>query len=133
MKVLVVDDSRIVRNSIASLLWTIPAVTGVIQAADACEAERLLETEKPDVITLDLCLPGKSGLKVLREVRKQSPRIAVVVLTNRSDPEHRHTCMGLGADSFLDKSRDLDKLESVLDRIARIRRAGKMPGEKKNT
>ena len=99
-KVLVVDDApdivRLTRDYLEH------AGFGVVIARDGDEAVRLARREKPDLIVLDLGLPGKDGLDVTRELRRDS-NVPIVMLTARTDEADKIVGLELGADDYLTK------------------------------
>jgi DNA-binding NarL/FixJ family response regulator len=114
MKVFIVDDSSVIVERLTRLLDEIPGVELVGSAADAPHAvERILE-KAPDAIVLDLHMPGGSGLDVLRAIRPARPDLRVLVCTNFPQEEYRHECLTAGADYFLDKSSEFEKIPSIL-------------------
>jgi DNA-binding NarL/FixJ family response regulator len=112
--VLVVDDSILVRRRLVALLHDAAPGTLVVDAADPEEGIEAFHRWRPDVVVLDLSMPGGSGLDVLREIRKVTPPRMVIVFTNHSEEPYRRRCLEGGADLFLDKSKDLRRLVEVL-------------------
>ena len=99
-KVLVVDDApdivRLTRDYLEH------AGFGVVVARDGDEAIRVARQEKPDLIVLDLGLPGRDGLDVTRELRRDS-NVPIVMLTARTDEADKIVGLELGADDYLTK------------------------------
>ena len=114
MKILVVDDATSVRQRLFATLQKSEGVTEVVQAGSGEEALRILEDFQPDLITLDLMLPGMSGLEVLEEIRKTNAEVKVVVFTNYPYPAFRRKCRELGATRFFGKSTEVDRILEVL-------------------
>ncbi len=121
--VLVVDDSIVVRRRIVALLDEAAPGTLVVEAADPEEGIEAFHRMRPDVVVLDLNMPGGSGLDVLREIRKVSPPRMVIVFTNHGEEHYRRHCLEGGADLFLDKSKDLPRLVEVLRERHQARRS----------
>ena len=119
MKVFIVDDSSVIVERLTLLLEDVPGVELVGHAADVPQAiQRLLETT-PDVLVLDLHLPGGTGLDVLRALRPVQPDVHVLVFTNHSHDEYRQECLTAGAEYFLDKSAEFEKIPRILRELAR--------------
>jgi DNA-binding NarL/FixJ family response regulator len=114
MKVFIADDSRVVVERLASLLEEVPGAHLVGQAGDVPEAVIGIRKMKPDALILDLHMPGGSGLDVLRAIRTDHPDLYVVICTNYPYPEYREQCLTSGANLFLDKSADFEKIPSIL-------------------
>ena len=112
-RVLVVEDSLIIVKRIWALLMEVDGITMITHAKDGNEALLLAEQIKPDVILLDIKIPGKSGVDVL-PLLKARTNAKVIMLTNYSDQYYRNLCSRLGADFFLDKSQEFDKIKYIL-------------------
>jgi two-component system response regulator DevR len=114
MKVFIADDSGVVVERLAGLLEEVPGALLVGQAGDVPEAVHGIQEKKPDALILDLHMPGGSGLDVLRAIRTDHPRLYVVICTNYPYPEYREQCLTAGANLFLDKSAEFEKIPSIL-------------------
>jgi DNA-binding NarL/FixJ family response regulator len=112
LKVFIVDDSGIVVERLAELLKDIPGAKLVGSAGNAVESADSILRLNPDVIILDLQMPGGSGFEVLKKVKKVRPLVKVIVLTNFPFPVYRDRCLEGGADFFLDKSAYFDKFRA---------------------
>jgi len=71
----------------------------------------------PDVVILDIHMPGKNGMEVLKELKKFEPAPCAIMLTNYPYPQYRKKCADLGADYFLDKSADFEELFTVITQL----------------
>ena len=129
MKVLVVDDSSAVRQRIFATLKAEPLVEETFQARSGEEALDLLEEYRPDFITLDMMLPGISGIEFLAEMKDRGFAPTVVVLTNYPYPAFRRRCIELGAKHFLGKSTDLERIVEILREEAELMGEGASMGE----
>jgi len=116
-KVFIVDDSPVVRERLATLLSDLPSVEIVGQAEIAFEAISATRRLKPDVMLLDISMPGGSGIHVLEMVKKERPAPMVIMLTNFAHEQYRQKCLQLGADFFFDKSTEFEKVLSVLNPV----------------
>lgn len=114
MRVLIVDDSPIVRDRLTDLLCELPGVELVGQAEDGMHAFELMVRRKPDVAILDVRMPRRSGLDLLRYSTKSANPPRFIVLTNYPTAENRERCLELGASFFFDKSSDIEKVIEVL-------------------
>jgi len=114
MKVFIADDSRVVVERLAGLLEEVPGARLVGQAGDVPAAVNGIQKMKPDALILDLHMPGGSGLDVLRAIRTEQPDLFVLVCTNYPYPEYREKCLTAGANLFLDKSAEFERIPSIL-------------------
>lgn len=89
------------------------------EAHDAREATEAIRRLKPDVVILDIHMPGGNGIDVLRSIKQEAPATLVLMLTNFAYPEYRKRCMDAGADFFFDKSTEFDKVPEVLQGLIR--------------
>ena len=116
MRLLIVDDSEIVRERLKALLSEVPMVETISQAKDPQEARGLMGKLNPDVVLVDIQMPGGGGINLLHEIKKGLKPPLLIVLTNQSYPQYRRKCMESGADFFFDKSTEFDKVAEVLKR-----------------
>jgi len=114
MKVLIVDDSPIVRERLVDLLSELTGVELVGQAEDGMQGFEQVVKLKPDVAIVDVRMPRRTGLDLLRYVSKNPDAPRVIILTNYPTPENREKCFDLGADFFFDKSSEIEKVVDVL-------------------
>jgi DNA-binding NarL/FixJ family response regulator len=114
MRILIADDSAIVRERLIGLLTEIEGVQIIGQAEDAVETRSLAEKLKPDVAILDLRMPKGSGADVLVDLKRLVPSPTVIMLTNYPHAENRKKCLEGGADFFLDKSTEFQRVVSVV-------------------
>ena len=119
MKIFIADDSRVVVDRLAGLLEEVPGARLVGQAGDVLGAVLGVQNMKPDALILDLHMPGGSGLDVLRAIRSAHPDLFVLICTNYPYPEYREECLIAGANLFLDKSADFEKIPSILRNLIR--------------
>jgi DNA-binding NarL/FixJ family response regulator len=119
VKVLIVDDSKIVCNGLRQMLISIADVEVVGEAHNADEAFTAITELKPDVVILDIRLPGKSGIEVLKDIRDEKLPIRVIMLTNYPYPQYRKKCKELEADYFFDKVSEIEEISHVIEELAK--------------
>jgi DNA-binding NarL/FixJ family response regulator len=112
--VLVVDDSTIIINRLNNLINRVDNVQSVLTAKSYTEAVAVLEKEEIHVALLDIHLKGKSGIELLKFMREKNLPITILMLTNQADPEYKELCNKLGADYFLDKSKDFAQVPTII-------------------
>ncbi|MFZ7115725.1 MAG: response regulator transcription factor [Bacteroidota bacterium] len=113
LKILIVEDSMLIVKRLWSLLSDMEGVATLAHAKDGNEAILLAKEINPDVIILDIKIPGKSGVEVLPELKLKS-YAKVIMLTNYSDVYYKNLCLKLGAEYFLDKSNEFEKIYEIL-------------------
>ena len=113
LRVFIADDSPLIRERVASILCA-SSMTIVGQAETPQDSIEGILAMYPDVVVLDVQLEGGTGLQVLRAIRHAAPDIAFVVFTNSSDPSYRKCYLGAGAENFLDKTEEIDRLAQAV-------------------
>ena len=112
--VVLADDHRLVRSAVRTVLETEGGIEVIAEAADAGETLRKVRAHKPDVLVLDLNMPGESGLEAIPRVVEASPCTAVVVLTMEGDPAFAHAALRCGACAFvLKEAADAELIDAV--------------------
>ena len=111
---MIADDSALIAERLSDLVREVPGVVLVGLAGSMPDAVRGIQRLNPDAVILDLRMPGGTGLDVLRAVRHDHPLLQVVVCTNLPDPQYREQCLKDGANFFLDKSAEFDKIPAIL-------------------
>jgi len=114
MKVFIADDSSEVRERIRMLLSELEKIEMIGEAENVQEAIESIRHLGPDVVILDIRMPGGSGIDVLKEIVKEDRVPIIIMLTNYPYPQYKKKCMDAGADFFFDKSREFEKVVEVL-------------------
>ncbi len=114
LKVLIVENSDVVAGRIRNLLSEFSEISVVGEAVNGREAMTIMQIMTPDAVLLDISIPGKSGMHILKEIKEKYSATKVVMFTNHADPYFRNICRELGADYFFDKSTEFEKIPGVL-------------------
>lgn len=122
IKVLLVDDEVALTNTLAQRLQMRNLKVGT--AYDGAEALAKLDSEKPDVVVLDLRMPGMHGMDVLREIKKACPEVQVIVLTGHGTDKDEEEAQKLGGFDFLKKPADIEMLAHKIKAAVKEKRAG---------
>ena len=117
MKILLVDDHAIVRSGLRTLLTAV-ADTEISEAANGREALSRLRLDRPDLVLLDLNLPGMGGLELLRRMLLQDKTARILVLSMHAEPLYVARAMELGAHGYLSKRASADELLTAVRRTA---------------
>jgi CheY-like chemotaxis protein len=111
-KILLVDDEKKYVQTLSKRLMMRELESAVVY--DGESALELAREDEPDVMILDLRMPGIDGIEVLRRVKENHPAIEVIVLTSQGSEADKKTCMALGAFAFLSKSVNIDELSKTI-------------------
>ncbi len=120
LKVLVVDDSDNVRATLVDFLNTIDGIEIVSQAKSGREALLLVRALAPDVVLLDISMPGISGLDTARFIKREYPHTRVVFVTIHDQEPYREFVHDVQADGFINKNNIARDLRPLLSRFQRL-------------
>ena len=116
--VLVVDDSCMFRQRVICLLNE-RNLYPVLQARNYDEAVNWLLKTKVNLALLDISMPGKNGIELLKLIRSRYPGTKVWMISNHADDHYKQVCLSTGADHFFDKSLDFEEIESKTSMICK--------------
>ena len=114
---LIVDDSQIIIDRVIDSLKDHENVTDIFTATNYREAIELLRKHNPGFILLDIQLPGKNGIDLLKFIVKEYPAIKVIMFSNLLDVNYIKVCKKMGAKYFIDKSRDFELIPEMLNKM----------------
>lgn len=114
-KILVIDDEQGIRDLLDTLLRR--KGYDVVLAASGQKGLEIFSRERPDVIVLDLKMPGMDGLTVLQQVRSHNPEQPVIILTGAGTPEAEQQVRALGVTEYVEKEFSLHRLGDSLNRL----------------
>lgn len=117
LKVVLADDHQIVREGIAHLLESFGNIDIVGQAGDGHEAVKLATELQPDILILDITMPKLRGVEVITEVRSQSPKTKIIILSMHNKEMYIKECMKNGASAYLLKESAVNELKSAIDYV----------------
>jgi NarL family two-component system response regulator LiaR len=117
--VLIVDDHEVVRRGLRTLFEAHPEFEVVGEAATGAAAVKLTEEHVPDVVLMDLIMPGMDGVEATRRVKHASPRTQIVVLTSYHEDENIFPALRAGALSYILKDVNMEELAEAVKRAAR--------------
>lgn len=118
IRVMIVDDHAVLRSGLKLLIEAQPDLRVVGEAGSLLEAVDVARTAAPQVITLDLSMPGSSGVAGIERLRQVAPKARIVVLTMHDDPAYVRAALAMGAHGFVNKSAADSELISALRAVA---------------
>ena len=118
IRVLICDDHQIVRQGIKLILADAPDVALAFEAANGPDAVARVREGGIDVLLLDIALPGRDGLDVLKQLKRECPKLPVLMLSTYPDRQYAVRSLKLGAAGYLNKSADSEQLIEAIRRVA---------------
>lgn len=115
MKILVVDDSILIRRSLIKLLDQLDDSLQIAEAVNVPEGIRMAKDFKPEIVIIDIRMPGGSGLDILKELKGMKEKPVTIVLTKYCSEKFQEEAAKSGADYFFDKSTEFEKVIEVVE------------------
>jgi DNA-binding NarL/FixJ family response regulator len=116
-QLLIVDDAPLIVGRLRTMLEGLPGVHQISSAGTYGGAIEFLQHEQPEIILLDINLPDRNGIDLLRYVKEHYPSVVVIMCSNQSSSFYRNLCMRIGADHFIDKSAEFEHIPDVIARF----------------
>jgi DNA-binding NarL/FixJ family response regulator len=117
LKVYIADDSVVVRGKLKEALEEQGSIKVVGESGDAGQAITEIRKLDPQVVIIDIRMPGGGGLPVLKDLKARTPGRVAIILTSFPFQQYRETYLAAGADYFFDKTQDIQKLIDVLGKL----------------
>jgi NarL family two-component system response regulator LiaR len=114
IRVLVVDDHTVVRSGLSAYLFAQPDLEMIGEASDGEGAIHFCDRACPDVILMDLVMPGMGGVTAIQSIKQRYPQVQVIALTSFSDDQLVHQALQAGAVSYLLKTASADLLANAI-------------------
>jgi DNA-binding NarL/FixJ family response regulator len=119
IRVLLADDHRLVRSGIRALVERLDGVEVVAEAADGREALRLTAQHRPDVVLMDIAMPGLNGLEATGRIKKQFRNVRVLILSMHADHAYVSEALAAGAEGYMLKDAGAVELGLSIRAVAR--------------
>lgn len=113
-KVLIIDDSESIRSRLYHYISKIADAFVAGEASNTRDGYDLFCALHPDIIILDIQMPGESGIRLLEKIKQESPDTVIIMLTNYPYQAYREHCKELGADFFLDKCTEFEMINQLI-------------------
>src|SRR6266853_3905615 len=117
IKTLIADDHAVVRRGLKQILQETPDIIASGEASDSCEVLDLVRKHSWDVLLLDISMPGRSGLDILREIKQISPQLPVLVLSMHSEEQFASRVLKAGASGYLPKESAPEELVTAIRKV----------------
>ena len=118
IKLALVDDHRLFREGLRSMIQSQPDLAVVGEAASSTEAYAMIEATNPDVVVLDLALPGVTGVTVAREVLRRNPKLRILLLSMLVDEEHVAQALEAGVSGYAAKFQSSDEVFEAIRAVS---------------
>jgi DNA-binding NarL/FixJ family response regulator len=118
VEVLIVDDNAAFRNILRRILLSRFPSLHIREAQDGNKAIKKLGKQVPDIILMDVRLPGENGFRLTKRIKAAYPGIVIIIITSYDSPEYREAALESGADSFVSKS--VSTATDILERVETI-------------
>jgi DNA-binding NarL/FixJ family response regulator len=118
IKILIVDDHAIVREGLKQILSEISDMVVAGEASDGCEAMEQVSKKKYDVVILDIALPDRNGLDVLKDIKNQTPDLSVLILSMHPEERLAVRVLKAGASGYLTKTSAPDELIAAIRKVS---------------
>ncbi|MBD5803373.1 Response regulator UvrY [Azoarcus sp. Aa7] len=119
LRVLLADDHAIIRDGLKQILADTEDLAVCGEAANGSEALQLVREQEWDVIVLDISMPGRSGLDLIRLIRDEKPKLPILILSMHHEEQYAVRALHAGASGYLTKESDADLLVQAIRRVAR--------------
>ena len=115
IKVMITDDHKMVREGIKQLLELNDSISVVGMASDGDECISVLESKKPDLLLLDINMPGKNGLEIIKEIKKLNFNVKIILLTVHNEVDYLLKAVEIGADGYVLKDSGSAELVNAIE------------------
>jgi DNA-binding NarL/FixJ family response regulator len=116
--VLITDDFSPIRDILNRMLSAIPGIDLIAEASDGDQTQEMIKALKPDALILDIRIPSKTGLDILRDPSYDLENTTFIILTTYATPALRQRYLALGADHVLDKTMEFAQVPEIMTTLA---------------
>ncbi len=122
IKILIADDHAIVREGLKQILAETPDMIVADEASNGQELIAKMEKSEVDVVLLDISMPGRNGIEVLKQLKAERPRVSVLILSMYSEEQYAMRALRAGASGYLTKESAPDELIEAIRRVSKGRK-----------
>ena len=116
-RVLVVDDSSFMRSLLTKIIKKSPKIDDVVEAMDGNSAVEKYQQEHPNLVTMDIDMPGMNGLEAAKKIKELDPKAKIVMVTSSNKEEIRKEAQEIGTLGYITKPFDAEKINEVINKI----------------
>jgi len=117
IRVIIADDHAVVRQGIRHVLEDVPGLEVIAEAGDGEEVLSLLDEHTPDLLVLDISMPGKTGLEVAKQLRAEGSEVGILILSMHDNPEYVLEAVRVGADGYILKDVGPAELREAIEAV----------------
>ena len=117
MKILIADDHAVVRAGLKQILTGVSGITEIDGVADGDEVMEKIKEKDYDVVVLDISMPGKNGLEVLKQLKSAKPKLPVLILSMYAEGQYAVRVLKAGASGYLTKDSASEELVNAVEKI----------------
>lgn len=114
VRILIADDSAIIRERLVVMLKELEGVAIVAQTGDILETLQAVCLHKPDIVIMDIRMQAGNAIEAVQFIKRTKPAMVVIILTNYPYPVYREKFQQAGADYFFDKSKEFEQIPGVI-------------------
>ena len=118
IRIVMADDHAIVREGLKRIVSELPDMQLVGEAADGTQVLKCVRELEFDLLVLDLSMPGRSGMELIRQIRSEKPRLRMLVLSMHQEQQYAVRAIRSGANGYLNKESATDQLAQAIRKIA---------------
>lgn len=118
IRIVLADDHLVVRQGVRQMLAGVPNCQVVAEAADSRELLKLLRSQPVDVLILDMSMPGRNGIELIRQIKDGWPRLAVLVFSMYPEDQYAVRAIKAGASAYLSKGCAAEELQTAVSKLA---------------
>jgi DNA-binding NarL/FixJ family response regulator len=118
IKIIIVDDHRIVREGLKQIISDTSDMSVVDEASNGQEAINKIRNNDCDVMLLDISMPGRSGLEILKEIKNELPKLSILILTMHPEEQYAVRVLRAGASGYLTKESAPDELIEAIRKVS---------------
>ena len=118
MRMLIVDDSIMMCDRLRDYTEVIPEVEIVGVATNGIEALDMIKDKNPELIILDIRMPGMSGISILEKLKEEGNNCKICIFTNYPYYQYKQKCIKMGADYFFDKTKDFKEVINLVTELS---------------